>query len=124
MFAIWRFAIIVLLASTAVSANARDASGVARPKLMDTNGHPCAMPVWPAGALERGARGTVTLLFKIDTEGEVSDARLQKSSGDADLDEAARAALVKCHYSVANHNGTPASYWLPVQFVWTPPKPE
>jgi bla regulator protein BlaR1 len=78
----------------------------------------CAKPAYPAEAYARRAEGTVTLRFLIDTDGSVADALVAKSSGDASLDEAARAAIAKCHFKPAIADGKPARAWVPVQYVW------
>lgn len=81
----------------------------------------CARPAWPKDALARRSEGTTTVLFLIDTDGSVARSRIQGSSGDAALDEAARAALVKCTFRPAVRDGKPARAWVPVQYVWTLP---
>ena len=78
----------------------------------------CAKPVYPADAYARSAEGTVSLRFLIDTDGSVAQALVAQSSGDASLDEAARAAIAKCRFRPAVADGKPARAWVPVQYVW------
>lgn len=79
----------------------------------------CAKPEYPAEALARRLEGTVTLRFLVDTDGSVAEALVAKSSGDASLDEAARAAIAKCHFTPGTAGGKPARAWAPVQYVWS-----
>lgn len=78
----------------------------------------CERPVYPPGALAARAEGTVSLRFLVSTEGRVLDARVDRSSGNASLDEAARSALVKCRYTPGTVNGTPSEQWTDVKYVW------
>lgn len=48
---------------------------------------------YPASALKRGEHGVATVHFMIDRHGQVSNARIEGSSGHADLDEEALAAV-------------------------------
>ncbi|MFD2366906.1 energy transducer TonB [Pseudoduganella sp. GCM10020061] len=78
----------------------------------------CSKPEWPAGAAEAGKTGTVTVVFLIGTDGKVRKSRIIKSSGHADLDDAALASLAKCTFRPGTRDGEPAEAWLPVQYVW------
>ena len=78
----------------------------------------CAKPHYPAEALAKRVEGTVTLRFRIEADGSVSQALVHKSSGDASLDEAARVAIAKCTFTPAIVNGKPQAAWAPVQYVW------
>ena len=79
----------------------------------------CAKPVYPAEALAANRTGTVTLKFLIGTDGAVVDTGVAKSSGHADLDEAARTAIKLCKFSPAIKKGKPVQEWLHMQYVWT-----
>jgi bla regulator protein blaR1 len=79
----------------------------------------CAKPQYPADALAKRLQGTVTLQFKVETDGSVQDSKVMKSSGDASLDEAARVAIAKCTFTPATVNGKPKAAWAPVQYVWS-----
>lgn len=78
----------------------------------------CSKPEWPAGAVEAGKTGTVTMAFLIGTDGKVGKSRIIKSSGHADLDDAARTSLAKCTFRPGTRDGEPAEAWLQVQYVW------
>jgi TonB family protein len=90
-----------------------------------TKGQPktkaCSRPVYPPQALANKIEGTSTIGFLIGPDGKVQDTRLYKSSGDASLDEAARAALALCIFKPAMAKGKPVVAWAPVQYVWTLP---
>jgi len=79
----------------------------------------CAKPEYTPDALARRAEGTTSLRFLVDTDGSVAEAQVSKSSGDASLDEAARAAIAKCRFTPGMANGKPARAWAPVQYVWS-----
>jgi bla regulator protein BlaR1 len=65
----------------------------------------CAKPEWPAGALAAGRTGTVALGFEIGIDGRVVDSAVNKSSGYADLDQAARDGIRQCHFQPGTRDG-------------------
>lgn len=79
----------------------------------------CAKPEYTPEALARRAEGTTHLRFLVDADGSVGEAQVAKSSGDASLDEAARAAIAKCRFTPGMAGGKPARAWVPVQYVWS-----
>ena len=81
----------------------------------------CTRPVYPQQALANKIEGTSTIGFLIGPDGKVQNTRLYKSSGDASLDEAARAALALCTFKPPMSKGKPVAAWAPVQYVWTLP---
>lgn len=81
----------------------------------------CSRPVYPPQALANRIEGTSTIGFLIGPDGKVLNTRLYKSSGDASLDEAARAALALCIFKPAMAKGKPVAAWMPIQYVWTLP---
>lgn len=85
--------------------------------LADANG--CAKPDYPARAARNGDVGTVALALLIGTDGRVTDARVQKSSGSRELDSAAKAALSLCQFKPAMNNGVPEPAWGKIAYVWT-----
>lgn len=78
----------------------------------------CARPQYPQQALTDRQTGTVGLGFLVDKDGTVRDARVDRSSGVASLDEAARLAIAKCSFTPAMENGVAVQSWTPVQYVW------
>ena len=81
----------------------------------------CSRPVYPPQALANKIEGTSTIGLLIGPDGKVQNTRMYQSSGDASLDEAARAALALCIFKPAMAKGKPVAAWAPVQYVWTLP---
>jgi bla regulator protein BlaR1 len=79
----------------------------------------CAKPHYPAADLAADHQGTVTLGFLVDASGTVTASTVDKSSGYASMDEAARSALAKCRFSPALKDGIAVTEWAKVQYVWT-----
>jgi D-alanyl-D-alanine endopeptidase (penicillin-binding protein 7) len=78
----------------------------------------CPMPRYPKQMADLRITGTVTLGFLVDQNGKVLDSRITKSSGQIQLDEAARSALVKCTFKPVIENGVAVQAWSPVAYVW------
>jgi bla regulator protein BlaR1 len=78
----------------------------------------CAHPAWPAESLRNGHTGTVILDFLVDESGKVSDSRINRSSGDVFLDEAARLSIAKCTFVPATKKGVRVKGWSPLKYVW------
>lgn len=78
----------------------------------------CSRPAYPSEALARNIEGTVSMRFLVGADGQVREANVDKSSGNASLDEAARGALVLCSFTPGTRNGTPVPQWTNVQYVW------
>ena len=68
---------------------------------------------YPASALQRQSQGTSTIFWQITVEGRASGCRTVNSSGDADLDAAACAAVTKrARYTPAlDKDGHPVRSW-------------
>ncbi|MCS0627835.1 M56 family metallopeptidase [Telluria mixta] len=124
----WRAAIPVLglVLACAASAHAlatRDApvaartAGLTRPAVADFSS--CTKPQYPQADIAASHEGTVTLNFRVDASGFVTESTILRSSGYASMDEAARGALHRCRFAPALRNGQPVSTWQPVQYVWT-----
>lgn len=79
----------------------------------------CAKPAYPTNAARNGDTGTVTLALLVGTDGRVSSARVQKSSGSRDLDRAAVSALSLCQFKPAINNGVPEAGWAQIAYVWS-----
>ncbi|MFL6656449.1 MAG: TonB family protein, partial [Massilia sp.] len=78
----------------------------------------CGKPVWPSAALAERRTGMVSLGFEIGEDGRVTNSFVRKSSGSADLDEAARAGIALCHFHPGTVRGTPVSSWTAIQYQW------
>jgi protein TonB len=79
----------------------------------------CALPAYPAAAARDGVTGTSTLALLVGTDGRVSSARIDHSSGSRVLDSAALNALSLCKFKPATNNGVPEAGWAKLAFVWT-----
>lgn len=100
--------------ATTSSANSGTVRSIA---LAETSG--CATPEYPARAVRNGDSGTVVLALLIGTDGRVTNARVQKTSGSRDLDKAALNALSLCQFKPAMNNGMPEAGWGQLAFVWS-----
>lgn len=78
----------------------------------------CSKPVYPPQALARKIEGTSTIQFLLSAQGKVLESRVQKSSGDAALDEAVRSAMSKCRFTPPMHQGEPVQAWTSLEYVW------
>lgn len=85
-----------------------------------TSNHPScsSSPVYPEQAKANKVEGITTIAFLVGPDGKVITSRLNKSSGDASLDEAARSALSTCTFKPAMREGKPVRAWTAVQYVW------
>lgn len=84
--------------------------------LADANS--CALPDYPASAARDGATGTTTLALLVGTDGRVSSARIEHTSGSRVLDRAALNALSLCKFKPATNNGAPVAGWGQLAYVW------
>ena len=100
-----------------VNANANANSGQMRTAVF-ADANSCALPDYPASAARNGDTGTTTLALLVGTDGRVSSARIQQSSGSRVLDRAALNALSLCKFKPATNNGAPESGWAQMAYVW------
>jgi len=82
------------------------------------NAKDCALPDYPKNAMRNGDTGTVSLALLIDTNGRVTNHRIQQSSGFRELDRAAIAALSMCKFKPATNNGVAEPAWGQIAYVW------
>jgi protein TonB len=77
------------------------------------------VPEYPRAAIRRGQEGLVIVAADVRADGTVAAARVQKSSGHARLDRAARQAVLQARFTPARRNGrpVPASVTVPVRFA-------
>jgi TonB family protein len=64
-------------------------------------------PTYPPGAIARQASGVVTVTVEVAADGSVANAELATSSGDAELDDAAVAAVREWRFEPAQCDGVP-----------------
>ena len=78
----------------------------------------CAKPDYPSASRRLEEEGTVLLKFLIGVDGKVLQADIEKSSGFARLDEAARNALSKCQFRPGTVDGKPEQSWANIKYTW------
>jgi|AGTN01.3.fsa_nt_gi TonB family C-terminal domain len=78
----------------------------------------CAPPEYPAVSRRLEESGAVVLQFLIGVDGRVADSKVERSSGFARLDEAARAALSRCRFKPGSVDGRPEQSWARLRYVW------
>lgn len=83
------------------------------------NASDCVRPDYPARAARNGDAGTVSLALLIGTDGTVTEAKVQRSSGHRELDRAAVAALSMCKFKPAMSNGVAEPAWGQIAYVWS-----
>ncbi|MGV7208414.1 energy transducer TonB [Oxalobacteraceae bacterium A2-2] len=113
--------LVLWLAGFSIASGAMAQAAGGKPAYDPVAGQPaCARPEWPAASLAAGDSGVVTLKLLIDVDGAVVDSRVLRSSGHEALDEAARIAMLKCHFNPGLKDGKPVKAWLMLQYVWKP----
>ncbi len=77
-----------------------------------------ALPEYPASALAEGLDGTVLLSVFVSKSGDAGKVEVSKSSGIADLDKAAVAAMSEWKFEAARRGGAAVESWyrVPVRF--------
>jgi TonB family protein len=108
---------IAILAMTLPACASEQAA--AAPRQPGPDRKTCARPEYPELARTEKRAGTTTISFLIGADGYVKQSRLLRSSGSADLDEAARSALALCRFRPAIKDDKPVEAWTPVQYVWS-----
>lgn len=76
----------------------------------------CAKPSYPAESQEQEEEGSVKLSFFVDTEGNVTESKVIKSSGFSRLDNAARQAFSQCKFNPGTVDGVPEKTWANVEY--------
>lgn len=79
----------------------------------------CARPVYPQASLREKHTGDVVMRFLIGADGKVQDSKVDSSSGDVALDDAAHTAIAKCTFTPALKDGVAVPAWTMVRYVWT-----
>jgi len=104
--------------SAPTPAPAPPAAPVIRTGAVIQAGASCAKPDYPSASRRMEEEGTVTLKFLIGVDGKVMQADIEKSSGFARLDEAARNALSKCQFRPGTVDGKPEQSWANIKYTW------
>lgn len=101
----------------ATAANASAATGHSDTAAAVVSGS-CAKPEYPLASRRLEEEGSVTLRFRVEANGQVSQSEVQNSSGFKRLDEAARAALSRCRFSPALAQGQATASWATLRYTW------
>jgi protein TonB len=80
-------------------------------------------PTYPEALACEGVGGQVVLQVEIGVDGRPASMRLIGSSGEAELDEAAIAAVRTWEFAPATRNGQPVTSKIQVPMTFTPPTP-
>ncbi|WP_338848887.1 energy transducer TonB [Massilia sp. W12] len=79
----------------------------------------CEKPEYPAKAAREGAEGTVRIAFLVGADNRVREARIEKTSGNRDLDRAAKDKLMECNkFRAGTQDGKPVEAWATVEYQW------
>jgi protein TonB len=105
-------------AIAAVSTNAPPPVANVRTPAVINAAQNCQKPEYPSASRRNEEEGTVQLRFLIGTNGQVIESQVEKSSGFARLDEAARSALSKCQFKPGTLNGAPEQSWASMKYTW------
>lgn len=80
-------------------------------------------PEYPEALACNGVGGRVDLRIRIEADGSVRESEIQKSSGNADLDAAARKAVTTWTFNPALQAGKPVAQWISVPMTFHVPQP-
>jgi TonB family protein len=85
-----------------------------------------AQPEYPAKAMAGGIEGKTFITLRVETDGNVSGVKVNKSSGSELLDKAAKAGAEKFRFKPALLNGKPLAVWVSfyVDFILDSEKPD
>ena len=116
----------VALAAALVSATACTPQGPA-PAPVGRSAPPAAVhtppPDYPEALGCNGVGGTVELRVRIEPDGHIRDTEIQRSSGNADLDAAARKSVAAWTFNPALQAGKPVAQWITVPMTFHVPQP-
>lgn len=78
----------------------------------------CKQPAYPPEAVKKGETGVTELAFLVSKQGRITQSKVIKSSGSAQLDQAALKQLGTCKVQVATMQGKPVESWLKLAYEW------
>ncbi len=89
-----------------------------QPGMVEAQSRMAAPPIYPEQALKEGSTGVVVLVVDLKADGAVVGVRVDKSSGHAELDQAAMDAAVKWRFQPAMEagRGVASQVRVPVEF--------
>ncbi|HEY4556345.1 MAG TPA: energy transducer TonB [Lysobacter sp.] len=80
-------------------------------------------PEYPEALACNGVGGTVQLRIRIEADGRIRQTDVQKSSGNAELDAAAQAAVRGWTFNPAKQAGKAVAQWIAVPMTFHVPQP-
>jgi protein TonB len=80
----------------------------------------CTTPVYPTISRRLNEVGSVTLMMLIDVNGRVVETQVKTSSGYPRLDQAAREAVISCHFKPGTVDGQPTAAWSLIRYQFNP----
>ena len=105
-------------APAAASPNTASASHPLRTAVF-ADARACTPPPYPINAYRNGESGSVLLALLVAGDGRVLESKVQKSSGSAELDKAARKALALCKFKPASSDAQAEPVWTNLNYVWS-----
>jgi len=93
-----------------VEARPQDASGL----------HDFCASSYPPGARSLNEQGTVVLFIRIESDGHVSDMKLEESSGSARLDRVTQACVISALFEPHRAGLRAVPSWQRIHWTWTP----
>lgn len=78
----------------------------------------CPTPEYPQDALMNEEQGTVRLRLDVGSDGRVTDAKVEKSSGSRNLDRATVNAYKKCVFGAAMQDGTATAGSINLEYTF------
>jgi TonB family protein len=80
----------------------------------------CGEPRWPEADLTAKHEGMVAIRVEVGVDGQVTASHLESSSGHEGLDNATRAAFIKCRFKPAMQDGKALPSWKVMIWNWSP----
>jgi len=111
---IHRFSALLAIPLIIVAIDATAADSVAT---LDAK-FPCDKPVYPRASLVNEEQGTVVMQFLVAIDGQVTDTKIEKSSGFKNLDRAAL-KLAQCKFKPVVKDGKPEQSWTKFEYAWS-----
>lgn len=106
-------------ASVASSASASASASVAARQAPIADMRTCAPPMYPPKAHAASETGTVQVALLVAGDGRVVESKVQKSSGSAELDKAARKAFSQCRFKMPGDDKDAEPVWARLEYVFS-----
>ncbi|WEF30815.1 TonB family protein [Pseudoduganella chitinolytica] len=103
--------------AASVSASANAGAAVRQAPIADMR--TCAPPTYPPKAHAANETGTVQVALLVAGDGRVVESKVQKSSGSAELDKAARKAFSQCRFKMPSDDKDAEPVWARLEYVFS-----